>query len=104
MDGGGAGGDLDATIITSASKKQGTRATFKKNYGVTCWRRGARNTTESLAMFLRRRYSITATNVLHVWGISGSQHAQSLDVLHRSHAGVEDRVRCDKARGLSDHR
>lgn len=47
-----------------------------------------------------RRYSITATNIRHLWGISGSQHAQWLDVLHRSHAVVEDRVRCDKARGL----
>lgn len=46
------------------------------------------------------RYSITATNIRHMWGIAGSQHAQWLDVLHRSHAVVEDRVRCDKARGL----
>ncbi|MFE6555078.1 hypothetical protein ACFVHS_42890 [Streptomyces sp. NPDC057746] len=46
------------------------------------------------------RYSTTATNIRHMSGISGSQHAQWLDVLHRSHAVVEDRVRCDKARGL----
>jgi hypothetical protein len=46
------------------------------------------------------RYSITAANIRHMWGIPGSQHAQWLDVLHRSHATVEDRVRCDKARGL----
>lgn len=46
------------------------------------------------------RYSITAANIPHMWGISGSQHAQWLDVLHRSHAVVQDRVRCDKARGL----
>jgi Transposase DDE domain group 1 len=46
------------------------------------------------------RYSITATNIRHMRGVPGSQHAQWLDVLHRSHAVVEDRVRCDKARGL----
>ncbi|MFE7243756.1 IS1380 family transposase [Streptomyces sp. NPDC057580] len=46
------------------------------------------------------RYSVTATNIRHMWGISGSQHAQWLDVLHRAHATVEDRVRCDKGRGL----
>ena len=46
------------------------------------------------------RYSITATNIRRMGGVPGSQHAQWLDVLHRSHAVVEDRVRCDKARGL----
>ncbi|MCX4821394.1 hypothetical protein OG883_16075 [Streptomyces sp. NBC_01142] len=46
------------------------------------------------------RYSVTATNIRHMWGIAGSQHAQWLDVLHRSHAVVSDRVRCDKASGL----
>lgn len=30
----------------------------------------------------------------------GSHHPQFLDVLHRSHAGVEDKVRTDKAMGL----
>ncbi|MGM9470219.1 hypothetical protein [Streptomyces murinus] len=37
------------------------------------------------------RYCITAANIRHMWGIAGSGHAQFLDVLHRSHAGVEDR-------------
>jgi hypothetical protein len=46
------------------------------------------------------RYSITATNIRHMWGISGSHQSQFLDVLHRSHAGVEDRVRTNKALGL----
>ncbi|MGW0827893.1 IS1380 family transposase [Streptomyces sp. NPDC002845] len=46
------------------------------------------------------RYSITATNIRHMWGIAGSHQAQFLDVLHRSHASVEDRVRTNKAMGL----
>lgn len=65
--------------------------------------RPSRRQTKNLTAFETRtgwRYSITATNIRHMWGIAGSQHAQWLDVLHRSHAVVEDRVRCDKARGL----
>jgi hypothetical protein len=46
------------------------------------------------------RYSITATDIHHLWGIAGSHQAQFLDVLHRSHARVEDRVRTNKAMGL----
>jgi Transposase DDE domain group 1 len=46
------------------------------------------------------RYSITATNIRHMWGIAGSHQPQFLDVLHRSHAGVEDRVRTNKELGL----
>lgn len=45
------------------------------------------------------RYAITATNIRRMWGIPGSGHAQFLDVLHPSHAGVEDRVRANKAMG-----
>lgn len=48
------------------------------------------------------RYCITATNIGRMWGIAGSGHAQFLDVLHRSHAGVEDRVRTNKAMGLGN--
>jgi hypothetical protein len=48
------------------------------------------------------RYCITATNIRHMWGIAGSGHSQFLDVLHRSHAGVEDRVRTNKAMGLGN--
>ncbi|MFB7601147.1 IS1380 family transposase [Streptomyces sp. NPDC056160] len=48
------------------------------------------------------RYCITATNIRHMWGIAGSGHSQFLDVLHRSHAGVEDRVRTNKAMGLDN--
>lgn len=48
------------------------------------------------------RYCITATNIRHMWGIAGSSHAQFLDVLHRSHADVEDRVRTNKAMGLDN--
>lgn len=56
-----------------------------------------------LTAFERRtgwRYSITATNICHMWGIAGSHQPQFLDVLHRSHAGVEDRVRTNKELGL----
>ncbi len=37
-----------------------------------------------------------------MWGIAGSGHSQFLDVPHRSHAGVEDRVRTNKAMGLAN--
>lgn len=33
-------------------------------------------------------------------GSGWSHHVQFIDVLHRSHAGVEDRVRTNKAMGL----
>jgi hypothetical protein len=48
------------------------------------------------------RYSITATNIHHLQGIPGTRQAQFLDVLHRSHARVEDRVRTNKAMGLDN--
>ncbi|MFG2885918.1 IS1380 family transposase [Streptomyces sp. NPDC048297] len=48
------------------------------------------------------RYGITATNIGRMWGIAGSGHAQFLDVLHRSHASVEDRVHTNKAMGLDN--
>nr|WP_179419679.1 hypothetical protein [Streptomyces sp. TLI_235] len=50
------------------------------------------------------RYSIAASNVRHLWGIAGSHQAQFLDVLHRSHATVEDGVRANKALGLNNLR
>lgn len=46
------------------------------------------------------RCCITATNIRHTWSIAGLGHSQFLDVLHRSHASVEDRVRTHKAMGL----
>jgi Transposase DDE domain group 1 len=46
------------------------------------------------------RYQIIATNINRMWGIAGSHQPQWLDVLHRAHAGVEDRVRTNKAMGL----
>jgi len=49
------------------------------------------------------RYSIIVTNIPATGGIPGvpgSHHAQFTDVLHRSHATVEDRVRAGKATGL----
>ncbi|MEU3042498.1 IS1380 family transposase [Streptomyces diastaticus] len=46
------------------------------------------------------RYSVTATNIRHMWGITGSHQIQFLDALHRDHAEVEDRIRTAKAMGL----
>jgi hypothetical protein len=46
------------------------------------------------------RYQITATNIARMRAVPGSQHPQFLDVLHRNHATVEDRVRTEKAMGL----
>jgi hypothetical protein len=46
------------------------------------------------------KYSVVATNIRHMRGIPGSHQPQFLDVLARSHATVEDRVRVDKAMGL----
>lgn len=46
------------------------------------------------------RYSITATNIRHMRGIAGSHQIQFLDVLHRDHAEVEDRIRTAKSMGL----
>lgn len=46
------------------------------------------------------RYQVTATNITRMRAVPGSQHPQFLDVLHRSHATVEDRVRTEKAMGL----
>ncbi|MEV7969278.1 IS1380 family transposase [Sphaerisporangium sp. NPDC088356] len=46
--------DIDATIITSVSKKAGAAVTFKKTYGfhpLACW---CANTQESLTMLLRK--------------------------------------------------
>jgi hypothetical protein len=46
------------------------------------------------------RYAIVATNIDRIRGIAGSHHPQWIDALHRAHAGVEDRVRTNKAMGL----
>jgi hypothetical protein len=45
--------DLDATIITAASKKAGAAGTFKKTFGFHPLAAWCANTTESLAMLLR---------------------------------------------------
>jgi hypothetical protein len=65
--------------------------------------RPARRHLKNLTAFERTtgwRYQIVATNIGHMWGIGGSHQPQWLDVLHRAHAGVEDRVRTNKAMGL----
>ena len=48
------------------------------------------------------KYSITCTNIpdAGIAGVPGSHHPQYIDVLHREHAVVEDRVRTNKALGL----
>lgn len=48
------------------------------------------------------KYSIIATSIGHrgMRRVPGSGHAQFVDVLHRDHAEVEDRVRTAKAMGL----
>ncbi|WP_454854068.1 transposase [Promicromonospora soli] len=46
------------------------------------------------------KYAITATNIVRMRGIPGTHHPQWLDVLHRHHAVVEDRVRVAKQTGL----
>ncbi|MEN3305357.1 MAG: hypothetical protein V7603_1559 [Micromonosporaceae bacterium] len=46
------------------------------------------------------RYAIVATNITRIHRVPGSHHPQWIDVLHRSHATVEDRVRTNKATGL----
>ena len=155
--------DVDATVITSASDKEGARGTFKRTYGhhpLAAW---CSNTGESLTTLLRTgnagsntvadhltvigaalaqipgqadakllfridgagathdllahleelttthrtvRYTvgwtITAANIGRMHRIAGSHHPQWLDVLHRTHAVVEDRVRTNKAMGLGN--
>ena len=48
------------------------------------------------------RYSIIVTNVpaTGITDVPGTHHPQFIDVLHREHAVVEDRVRTNKAMGL----
>ncbi|MEV6841478.1 transposase [Streptomyces sp. NPDC051133] len=84
--------DMDATIITAASKKQGAAATWKKTYGFHPLAAWCANTGECLAM--------TATNISRMTRIAGSHQIQWLDALHRHHAVVEDHVRTNKAMGL----
>jgi hypothetical protein len=65
--------------------------------------RPSRRHVKNLTPFERKtgwRYQIVATNIAHMWGIAGSHQPQWLDVLHRAHAVVEDRVRTNKAMGL----
>jgi hypothetical protein len=48
------------------------------------------------------RYAIVATNIGRIHGVPGSHRSQFLDVVHRSHATVQDRVRTNKAMGLTN--
>ncbi|WP_276568873.1 transposase [Streptomyces sp. ISID311] len=58
--------DLDATIITSASKKAGAAVTFKKTSGFHPLAAWCANSTESLAMLLRPGNSGATTVADHV--------------------------------------
>ena len=66
----------------------------------------SRRQAKNLTAFERAtgwRYSIICTNIPAAGGIpgvSGSHHAQFIDVLHRQHAVVEDGVRTAKSMGL----
>jgi hypothetical protein len=65
----------------------------------------SRRQAKNLTAFERAsgwRYSIIVTNIPAggIPGVPGSHHAQFTDVLHRSHATVEDRVRNAKSMGL----
>jgi hypothetical protein len=67
--------------------------------------RPSRRQMKNLTAFERAtgwRYAIVCTNIpaTGIPGVPGSHHAQFTDVLHRSHATVEDRVRVSKAMGL----
>ncbi len=64
-------------------------------------RRQARNLT-AFERATGWRYSIIVTNIPAggIPGVPGSHHPQFIDVLHREHAVVEDRVRTNKAMGL----
>jgi hypothetical protein len=63
----------------------------------------ARRHAKNLTVLEKRtgwRYAIVATNIGRIHGVPGSHQPQWLDALHRAHAGVEDRVRTNKAMGL----
>lgn len=115
--------DLDATLITARSDKEGAAPTFKNVAEVTHllsraagWPAGlrwivrrtrpSRRQMKNLTAFERAtgwRYSIIVTSIPAAGGIPGvpgSHHAQFTGVLHREHAVVEDRVRAGKAMGL----
>ena len=67
--------------------------------------RPSRRQARNLTAFERAtgwRYSIIVTNIpgTGMKDVPGSHHAQFIDVLHREHAVVEDRVRTAKAMGL----
>ena len=67
--------------------------------------RPSRRQLKNLTAFEKKtgwRYSIIVTNISDagIKDVPGSHHPQFIDVLHRQHAVVEDRVRVDKAMGL----
>lgn len=62
-------------------------------------RRHAKNLT-ALEKRTGWRYAMIATNITRIHGVPGTGHPQWLDVVHRMHAVVEDRVRTNKSMGL----
>ncbi len=79
--------DLDATIITSASKKQGAQATFKKTYGFHPLGAWCANTTESPAMLLREGNAGANTVADHIQVLTEAlaqiPHSSSAKILVR---------------------
>jgi hypothetical protein len=73
--------DLDATLITAHSPKQGAAATFKRGFGFHPLGAWCANTGESLAMLLRSGNAGSNTVADHIW-VLGEPIAQ-LPVVYR---------------------
>lgn len=97
-------GDADTDVGVAELTGLSTRPGWPANQRLVVRRtRPAGRHQAKLTAFERKtgwRYAITATNIASIPHVAGSHHPQWIDVLHRSHATVEDRVRVDKAMGL----
>jgi hypothetical protein len=92
--------DLDATIITASSKKQGAAGTYKGSYGFHPLAAWCANTFEALAMMLRPGNAGSNTVADHIAVI-----AEALAQLPRAHRG-KILIRLDGAgasHGLIEH-
>lgn len=106
--------DLDATIITAASNKQGAAPTFKGTFGFHPLAAWCANTSESLAMELRAGNAGANTSADHVWvltdalaQIPGSSRAKLLiriDGAGAAHALLEHLQALNQAHGLLHRR
>jgi hypothetical protein len=111
---------LPAEAWTDSLQQDGTATDQAQTAELTGLNQRVANWTDGLRLIVRRtrptarhakkltdlekrtgwRYAIIATDISRIHGVPGSHHPQFLDVLHRSHAGVEDQVRQGKAMGL----